>query len=187
MDILSYKLGKKSGGSGQDWSELGYSTPPQSLNDAYEIAQRIKNDWQSDSRLSDIGRDVIICPLVDTSSKTSFYYFAANCYSLLEVPLLDTSNVTTMSNAFYGAQGLRTIPVFDVSKATQMASMFQGCANLTNESLNNILKMCINATAYTGTKTLSTLGFNNTHQPKTKIQALPSYQDFLDAGWTIGY
>jgi hypothetical protein len=47
--------------------------------------------------------------------------------------------------------------------------------------------MCINATSYTGTKTFSKFGFNSGYYAASKIQSLPSYQDFITAGWTIGY
>jgi hypothetical protein len=90
-----------------------------------------------------------------------------NCYNLASVPLLDTSAITGSSS---------------------FASMFTNCYNLTDTSLDNILQMCINATGYTGNKTLSALGFtNSTIYSESRIQALPHYQAFVNAGWTIGY
>ena len=44
--------------------------------------------------------------------------------------------------------------------------------------------MCIGANI---TGTLSDLGFTNVYMRRTRVQGLPSYQDFLDAGWTLGY
>ena len=82
---------------------------------------------------------------------------------------------------------LTTIPLLDTSNVTNMADMFYHTYNLTDTSLDNILQMCINASVYTGTKKLSTLGLTSTNYPASRIQALTHYQDFINAGWTIGY
>ena len=57
--------------------------------------------------------------------------------------------------------------------------------SLTNESLDNILQFCITSKIENGT--LQYLGFDSNVYPINRIEALPHYQDFLDAGWTIGY
>lgn len=191
MDITSYLLGKNSagggGGSDLDWTALGYEERPQAIDDAYNVALKIKNEWNSTSSLKTYQYEVVICPMVDTSAKTSFRYFAQNCYKLLQIPLLDTSNVTNMANAFNGCYSLTTIPALNTSKVTNVSSMFNNCYCLSDESLNNILAMCINATSYTGTKTLANIGISSTYYSVEKIQALSNYQAFIDAGWTIGY
>jgi hypothetical protein len=89
-----------------------------------------------------------------------------------------------------GCANLTTVPVLDASKlknTNYFNSMFSSCSNLTDTSLDNILQICISATQFTGTKQLTTLGFTSTNYPASRIQALPHYQDFIDAGWTIGY
>jgi len=69
-----------------------------------------------------------------------------------------------------------------------MRYMFTLCSNLTDESLDNILQMCINTTSvYTRPKTLTELGFNVGYYSASRIQSLPHYNDFINAGWTIGY
>ena len=111
-----------------------------------------------------------------------------NCSKLKTIPLLNTSNVMIMTNMFNRCSILETIPLLDTSKITRMSNIFSGCFNLSDSSLDNILQMCINATSYTETKTLKTIGITNTtYYPVSRIEALPSYQAFLDAGWTIGY
>jgi len=92
-----------------------------------------------------------------------------------------------MNNMCNGCINLTTIPLLNTSSVETMTNMFSSCSNLTDTSLDNILQMCVGATSYTGTKTLATLGFNATNYPATRIQALPHYQNFIDAGWTIGY
>jgi hypothetical protein len=111
-----------------------------------------------------------------------------NNTSITSFPLLNTSNVTNMSKILGTCPRLTTVPVLNTSSATNMTNMFQNSLVLTTDSLDNILQMCINATSYTGTRTLATLGINNVnYYPIATIQALPHYQDFISAGWSIGY
>ena len=160
-------------------------------------------------------REIMIMPLVDTSNvtnMTSCFYSAHSfsimpslntskvtnmqqtfreCRALQVVPLLNTSKVTTMQNMFANCYSLKTVPLFDTSSinsSTSFSGMFSNCIKLTDESLDNILQMCVNATGYPGTKTLYAMGFiNQSVFPVSRIEALPHYQDFIDAGWTIGY
>lgn len=104
-----------------------------------------------------------------------------------KIPLINTSNVTSMSGAFANMSKLIDIPILDTSNVTNFSSFIFQTKNLNNESLDNILQMCINATHVAGNKTLSYLGFNSSSYPASRIEALPHYQDFIDAGWTIGY
>lgn len=189
MDITSYLLGKNSGGGGGslDWAALGYDSTPEAIIDGYNYAKHIQETWTSTSRLTDGYKNVFICPYVDTSSQTSWYYFAGDCSGLIQIPLLDTSNVKVMTNAFANCTALKYVPKFNTSNVVQCASMFSGCSSLSTESLENILQMCIDMTSYTEIKTLYYLGFRSVKYPASTIQALPSYQDFIDAGWTIGY
>lgn len=124
-------------------------------------------------------------PLLNTSNVTNMGGMFTSCSSLTSIPLLDTSNVINMYNMFTNVP-LVNIPQFDTSSVTNMSNMFSGIrSNVTDESLNNILKMCINASSYTGTKKLSTLGVSTGYISRSRIEALTSYQDFVNAGWTI--
>lgn len=198
MDLFSYLLGKNNsgggGGSNIDWSAIGYEGTPQSVIDGYNYAKTIYDNWDSSQTSLNIkfkdDHSLVFMPLVDTSNATTMYNMFYNCYSLLKIPLLNTSKVSTMQGMFYDCYALKDVPVFDTSslvKSNSMQTMFGFCYSLTDESLDNILQMCIGATSYSGTKTLAKLGFSSERYPVTRIQALPHYQDFLDAGWTIGY
>ena len=152
-------------------------------------------------------------PLLNTGNVTNMSRMFYGCAALKIIPLINTSNVTNMQQMF-GLSGIETIPtlvtssvtnfnnmcnscsslknfpVLDFSSAnsaTSLTNMFSSCLNLTDESLNNILLSCISATNYTGTKTLKTLAFTSAYYSESRIEALPNYQDFLDAGWTTGY
>ena len=223
MELFSYLLGKKSsggggGGSDLDWSAIGYSETPQAIQDGYNYAVEIMENW--DNTQTDLSNKfmndttLFVMPLVDTSNATSTFQMFYQCEYLSELPLLNTSETINMSYMFYGCKKLKTIPKIDTSSVTNMKNIFNSCTrlenipllntlnisgnssfqsivsecpNLTNVSLDNILQMCINATKYNGTKTLSRLGLNSTNYPTSRIEALPHYQDFIDAGWTIGY
>lgn len=219
MDITSYLLGKKSsggggGGSGLDWSAIGYSETPTGVQEGYEHAKQIYDNWQNIKNLgSKFYGDLklTIMPMVDTSNATDMNSTFSGCYGLTSVPSLNTSKVANMQQTFRTCYTLITIPQLDTPKVSNMKAMFSGCNSLTNvpqfdttsltdatnmfsncyvlsdESLNNILKMCKNATNYTATKTLAGLGISSSYYSASKIQSLPSYNDFIDAGWTIGY
>lgn len=139
------------------------------------------------SNLFYICRRLTTVNLINTSSITSMYNTFNTCSSLIEIPLFDTSNVRNFNSTFRGCSDLVTVPQFNTSKVTTMNNMFYKVKKLNDTSLNNVLLMCANATIYTGTKTLAELGFASADYPVSRIQALPNYQDFLDAGWTIGY
>lgn len=152
--------------------------------------------------------------LFDTSNVTKTTQMFQNCSSLTEIPNFDFTNVTTATQMFQGCSSLVTAPSITFTKLQNCVSMFKSCTNLenvpiydtskiqsfwmndifnncpklTDTSLDNILQMCINATGFTGTKTLSVIGISNmTTYPTSRIEALPHYQDFINAGWTIGY
>lgn len=167
-------------------------------------------------RMFQNNKKIKIMPFVDTSNVTAMNEMFIDATLFTEIPQLNMQNVTTTSQMFYNCYGLKRIPLFDTSNVETMTKMFMGCINLedvpilnttklsgssafqltfsscnnlTDTSLDNILQMCINATSYTSTayKTLSRLGFNDVYYPVSRIEALPHYQDFLNAGWTIGY
>lgn len=241
MDIFSYLLGKQQGGSSGggdiDWSAIGFNGMPQGIQDGYDYAIEIMENWDPEATLqSKFFRDddLLFMPQVDITKKSDLSKMFQYCSNLIEIAELDysqavyldnifdgCSNLTIISNfntrgrlqyafqscikletisgnintknlqwAFSECSNLKNIPVIytrDLS-STSFRSAFSNCTSLTDASLDNILQTCINATSYTGTKTLAQLGIKNTTiYPASRIQALPHYQDFLDAGWTIGY
>lgn len=173
MDITSYLLGKNSSGGGGGANDFFTMNVSGGSGTAPGILKSIKS-----------------LPDNMTVTGSSLGYAFSKLNGITKAPLLDTSSVTGISYMFDGCTNLQNIPVYDTSSITGSSSMtntFRTCPSLNNESLNNILVMCINATSYTGTKTLAQLGFASTNYPVSRIQALPNYQAFIDAGWTIGY
>jgi surface protein len=211
MDILSYKLGQKSsgGGGGGSSSSDYFIEDTLTSNDIKYFIKKIGNIKSSASifsvncdNLEEI--ESLELPNVSTfnlSSKpklkkigrlkfgslTSCSQMFSGCSSLKTIPRFETKDVTTFSWFCFSCHELENVPLFDTSSCTQFATAFTNCSKLTDQSLDNILQMCINATQYTGTKTLSTIGFNSSTYRSSRIQALPHYQDFINAGWKIGY
>lgn len=202
-------------GGGLDWSAIGYSGEPESIIDDYNYSKSIYDNWDATQTslqykfTSDYS--LVYMPLVDTSNVTIFYGTFSYCKNLVTMPLVDTSSATSMNGLFQNCERLASIPLFNTSNVTDMQNMFRycyemvdipklntskvtffnnmvtSCTKLSDQSLDNILQMCIGATVYTGIKTLVRLGFQSASYPASRIQALPHYQDFIDAGWTIGY
>ena len=205
------------GGGDIDWSAIGYSEEPKSIKEDYNYAKNIYDNWDATQtsyyRMFYNDTKLRIAPLVDTTNGRDFSEMFRGCSSLAEVPALNCSNASNCSSMFQNCSNLETVyitrargnaykmfayctnlknvylvNISNASAVSALQSTFQGCLNLTDESLDNILQICINATSFQGTKTLAYLGITNTTAyPTTRIEVLPHYQDFLDAGWTIGY
>ena len=167
MDITSYLLGKNASGGGGSSSTILTGKEKFAYSNFGEFPEWLLNatGWENYTDMS---------------------YIFSNCSVLITIPLIDTSNVTTMQASFYNSQNIESIPTLNTSKVTNFNSMFYSCNRLNNESLDNILQMCINATSYTGTKTLKTLGIDNAlFYPTSRLQSLPHYQNFINAGWVL--
>lgn len=136
MDIFSYLLGKQQGGSSggdRDWSEIGYSSEPSSIQDGFDYAKNIYDNWNNPSHLvNKFNNDcnLMFMPLVNTSNAHSFNNAFANCKSLIYLPLLDTSNVTEFYYAFFNCSALQYVPSLDFSKGTDFESAFSNCSSL---------------------------------------------------------
>lgn len=127
---------------------------------------------------------------LDTSEVTNMNQAFNGCKSLKTLPPYNVSNVTSFYYMCSSCIELRNVPTLNFSKATSGISLsgtFSNCPKLTDESIDNILISCITAVNFSGTKTLKYLGFDSSSFPASRIEALPHYQNFLDAGWTIGY
>lgn len=126
-------------------------------------------------------------PILDMSSVTNLQDCFNGCTNFETLPQLNTPSLLNLYQTFYGCTKLKDIPLLDTAKVTDFRNTFYGCPALTDTSLDNILQMCANTTKYTRTKTLADLGFTSANYSTARIQALPHYQDFVNAGWSIGY
>lgn len=125
---------------------------------------------------------------LDLSSCTTCYRAFQNCTSLEHAPYL--RNIRTGGNfqqMFWNCSSLKTLPPYILGSPSNLTNMFQGTgSNLDENSRRNILSM-LAACTYSGTKTLAHLGFTSSMYSAASWQALPNYNDFVTAGWSIGY
>ena len=130
-------------------------------------------------------------PEIDTSSNIEASGMFYGCTSLTSIPNLDFGNVTNVNDTFNNCTNLVTVPQFDFKNATAFTDTFRGCTSLSNESLNNILATCISAVKWTvaNRKTLKNIfGVDmSAYYPAATIQSLSNYNDFVAAGWSIGW
>lgn len=135
-------------------------------------------------------------PMIDTTGITHYVNMFQNCKRLETAPDYDLHDAYELQGMFRGCTALANVPLYDTSNINTSAgfsNMFESCPNLTNQSLDNILQMCINATRYSsiGTKSLAELGIfvqeaiPSATYTEAQIRALPHYNDFVQAGWTI--
>lgn len=189
MDIFSYLLGKQQGGSSsgdRDWTEIGYSSEPESIQDGFNYAKTIKDNWNSSvTSLSNKFKgdtNLIYMPLVDTSNVTNMQSTFTDCYSLAEIPLLDTSEVTDMQNAFGNCSSLKKIPLLDTSKVIYMGTAFMNCYSLktipqlNTSSVTNMPEMfsgCKNLREIPNLNISNVTTFSRTFNGCTKLTTVP--------------
>jgi surface protein len=129
---------------------------------------------------------------VNTSSATDMQYAFAYCNNLESVSSIDTSKVTDFRSLFRNDSVLTTVPVLSfasITTSSKFSYMFGSCSALSDTSLDNILQSCITVHSDypSNQKKLTYLSFNSVDYSAARIQALPHYQDFVNAGWSIGY
>lgn len=130
FSVYASKIGEIStgGGSGLDWSEIGYSEQPQSLTDGFNYAKQIYNNWNMSDTINYFGDgNLVYFPLVDTVFVTTLDNSFGYCSALQELPLINTSNVISMTGAFTNCSSLKSIPLLDTSNVTNFNQAFAYC------------------------------------------------------------
>lgn len=124
------------GGSGEDWTQIGYDRTPQPVTDGLNYAKNIYDNWDSSqtSYSSKFKKDknLVFMPLVNTQNATGFDRMFYGCQRLIYVPQLNTSNGTRFDYMFKDCEGLASIPQLNTSKATDFSYMFHTCSSLTS-------------------------------------------------------
>lgn len=116
------------GGTGLDWSEIGYDEQPQSLTDGFNYAKQIYDNWNMSDTINYFGDgNLIYFPMVDTVFVTSLDNSFGYCSALQELPLINTSNVISMTGAFTNCSSLKSIPLLDTSNVTNFNQAFAYC------------------------------------------------------------
>ena len=162
MDVVSYLLGKKSGGGGS--SEFNAKLD---VTASYDVGTNTNGVTTLLTKIdslntSSMGNGEYLfkgcthlesIPNIDTSNMVSLYYAFNNCSSLTSIPQLNTSKVTNLGNCFSGCTSLTSIPQLDTKAVIQMPSMVSGCTNLVTipvlntsscTNMKNIVNSCPN-------------------------------------------
>lgn len=203
-------------GGGLDWSAIGYSEAPDIITDGYNYAKQIYDNWDSTQtdcyRKYYRDKNLVFFPEVNTSNVRDMSEMFRNCSALIYVPDLNCSKASSNGGMFQNCSNLVSIEISSigiyardmfayctnlkdvvvinasrVQSTDSLKDMFQSCASLTYDSIDNIMQMCITASGFLGTKTLYNIGITGDYYSATTIRGLPHYQDFIDAGWTIGF
>lgn len=181
---------------------------PQVTVDVSKTLTSLEQMFYQDTAITSIEFDASI----DLSKVTSIYQMCNGCFNLQQVkfnavlsptnasgafrscklsesPVLDLSKCTNASSLFQATNGMKVTTTYDLSSFTTYYN-FQNMFTFTPSqedimtSVDNVLLTLISAVNVSSGKTLRNACGNTafiTQAPNSQY-----YQDFLDAGWTIG-
>lgn len=175
------------GGYPPDWSEIGYTSTPQPVLDAFSYAKTINDNWDptvtslrgkfsGDTRL-------VYMPLVETSGVTNMSNMFSGCTSLTSVPTLNTSACTNMSQMLNGCSSLTSVPLFDTSSVTDMNYMFENDRRLTTlpafntsacTNMNGMFRYCTGLISVPQFDTSSVANMGNMFESCSGITVIPA-------------
>lgn len=129
--------------TGDDWSDIGYSSTPEIVSNMHNTAKTIYDNWDSSTTSGYTtfynNQDLWIMPKIDTSNITGsaeqmFYY----CVHLMEVPKL-VMTPTNCSKMFRYCSLLEDLDLsgIDTQNCTSFNEMFRNCSNLKNLDLSS--------------------------------------------------
>ncbi len=136
--------------------------------------------------------EIINIENLDTRLVTNMSDMFATCENLVaDISCFDTSNVTNMEHMFanqmnddfYGAWQVTGWQHFDVSNVTNMQRIFYD-GGWRGGTATDVLDFCIRASKIPSEN--KKLSYTN-GPSSSDVSSCENYQDFLDAGWTIGY
>ena len=130
-----------SGGSGLDFSPIGYSSEFSAelnakMNADIAYSKTLYDAWNQSNTSADSlyygDKKLVYAPFIDTSNVTNMDNMFNGCSNLKEVPMLNTSKSTNMNSMFRECIEVKSIPALDTSNVTNMYSMFYNCSKLTS-------------------------------------------------------
>lgn len=102
---------------GRDWTQLGYEEEPKSIDEGFEYAKNIKQNWDT--------------------SVTNLYRKYLNDKNLMYFPNVDMSNVTKANNMFEGCVKLEFFDVINPRYNCNMQGMFKIGNNVNTKLIGN--------------------------------------------------
>ena len=196
-----------SGGSGIDFSQIGYDAEfSAELNAKFNAdiaySKTLYDAWNpSNTDAYALYRDdknIVYAPNIDTSNVTSMREMFQRCYRLQKVPVFNTSNVTRMDYMFYYCSSLQTVPLFNTSNVTSMDYMFYYCTSLQTVPLfntSNVTRMdymfqnCASLTTVPELDTSNVTNFNSMLQGCSSLTTIEciSFKSFADSTMKNNY
>lgn len=123
---------------------MGYDGSEEPINSYLNYSKDIIKNWD-DSQTGLMNRfrndkNLVFCPLVDTSNADNMTAMFSGCVNLMQVPLIDTSSVVHFDEMFYNCSSLTTVPQFDTTNLYSAQLMFGGCSKLISLPLFDFTK-----------------------------------------------
>lgn len=151
-----------------EFDVMGYDGSEEPINSYLNYSKDIFKNWD-DSQTGLMNKfrndkNLVFCPLVDTSKANNMQSMFSGCVNLIQVPLIDTSNVVHFDEMFYNCTSLTTVPQFDTANLYSANLMFGGCSKLIKiplldftkaEQLRSMLLGCSELTDLKGFTNLS--------------------------------
>lgn len=112
---------------------IGYSGTEEPINSYLNYSKDIVRNWDVEQALMNRFRgdkNLVFCPLVDTSKSENMTAMFSGCVNLMQVPLLNTANVMHFDDMFYNCTSLTTIPQFNTANLYSANLMLAGCSKL---------------------------------------------------------
>ena len=130
-------------GGGLDFQAIGWDGAPQALQDAYDYAKEIYDNWDASVtnryKAFQYDKKLVFFPAVDTSNVTNMQDMVAESSITYFPSNFNTSNVTNMQYMFGKCGNLQSLDLssFNTSNVTNMQYMFSGCTNLQSLDLSS--------------------------------------------------
>lgn len=140
-DVTSYVTANVNCPTDLNWSAIGYSARPTVINDGYNYAKQIYDNWNTQttnySNKYYKNNEIMIFPNVDTSKITAANMMFREALHLCEATLSDCSDMQSCSTLFFGCSSLQKVKIHNLTKVTNISYMFYKCSALKELDLNN--------------------------------------------------
>ena len=118
-------------------ADVGYTpqeivTITDTINDKINYTKQIEKEY-NDTTTFNSNYNLLFCPNIDTSNRTSCSDLFYNCFSLMYLPPLTITNkCNSIRGMFYGCTSLPKIDVsnWDISNCTSLYNLFSNCQSL---------------------------------------------------------
>ena len=128
-------------GGGDDWSDIGYSSTPQAIDDIHDYSKDIYDNWDADNPYKfQNDTNLVILPEIDTSKMSDMSVMFSGCNNLREIKSIVMPTTNTNNNSmFYNCINIKVLDLnyFNTSNVTNMFAMFSGCNNLETITFGN--------------------------------------------------